>query len=472
MHYVPSLEIRVDARARRTFHYFRYRTQEAMSRYFPSDFWDSTVLQISQHHPTVRHAIIALGALYEDYEVTSRSPKSLNCGGEDSRRTFAIKEYTRAVQLLSKDLASDNPPLDCVLASCLIFICLEFLRNDVKTALNHLVAGLRIVDEVAQSSSPTTPPSPKYASKALDTSTTAIFKRLHSQAVFHGYPASVFASTSMPCIAFPSVTPTILTDLAHARLVLEDIIGSFFQLVRQYRNSGLLVPSTEDSDASSASRNYIVQNFLARLDSWQTAFNDIIKELTVDKPLEKAQLTAVSLLRVHHRHLYTILATVPLVNEMQYDEFRDSFAEMVSLTSDVIEGMDSESAELPTLSFDLGVLGPLHFVIVKCRDVCIRSKAMELMRRAPAREGIWRRDSVVQFSEWKIATEEIEAIKLGWQFGEVMPIEARIFWTTLTEEERSDGTKVTMARYRRSNGDEVLQFQEEVEFGVEMGEMI
>lgn len=96
---------------------------------------------------------------------------------------------------------------------------------------------------------------------------------------------------------------------------------------------------------------------------------------------------------------------------------------------------------------------------------------MDLMGRAPAREGIWRRESVLKLARWKIRKEESEATRLGWQLGEIIPEAARVYWETLDEVERDDGTKVTMVRWCMRRGVEV-HCEEEVEgMGIEMGKM-
>ncbi len=163
-------------------------------------------------------------------------------------------------------------------------------------------------------------------------------------------------------------------------------------------------------------------------------------------------------MRLHHRLICTILEKIPTTTEMKYDGFRDTFEEMLGYISALIDGMDSENAELPILGVDIGVLGPLQFVVWKCQDIPIRARALALMRRAPAREGIWRRDSLLKLAQWKIQKEESEAIRLGWQLGEIIPEAARIYWETVEEVGRDDGMKVTVVRWRMRRG--VEKFEE------------
>lgn len=66
-----------------------------MSRYSASDFWDCLVLQISHDQPTVRHALIALGALYEEYEVDTHFKKRLTTGTRESDTAFAPRSTTK-----------------------------------------------------------------------------------------------------------------------------------------------------------------------------------------------------------------------------------------------------------------------------------------------------------------------------------------------------------------------------------------
>lgn len=479
--YTPPIGIPGDARDRRTFHYFRSRTNNAMFRHFESscfeaDFWDGLVLQISHSHPTVRHAILALGALYEEYDITRSSRGNTPIDGKELHSAFAIKQYNKAVQLLSVDLAADDPSFDSILASCMIFICLEFLRNNPHTALSHLSAGMRIINEISATAADVSRPNntkslSKRRNQQIDKSLSFLFGRLHSQAAFHGCPNSDFTPVAAVCL--PPAVPTHFTSIIQARVNLEDMFSSLFEILRQVRISEKAPISLADVEELGVCHPVwgpLFQNYLDLFERWYAALNDLVSRMTLEAKLEKGQELAIKLMKLHHRVVIIAFRTLQL-GEIGFDAYIPSFREMLADATLIIDAMDPECSELPTLSVDIGVIAPLFYVLWKCRDNTIRYPALELLRRAPVREGIWRRESAIQFVEWKIAREELEAVKMGWQPGELLPEGARIFWEQLREVEGDDGTPVTIVTFRRKIGDSLQAFEEVANVGIEMGDV-
>lgn len=68
----PSLEVFVDKVERRCFAFFRARTVDEFSGYFPSDFWEQLVPRATYYEPCLKHAVIALASLHERFEKGDR----------------------------------------------------------------------------------------------------------------------------------------------------------------------------------------------------------------------------------------------------------------------------------------------------------------------------------------------------------------------------------------------------------------
>jgi hypothetical protein len=144
-----SSETPGDEAERRSFYYLRERTIYDISGYFESEFWDRLVLQISHTEPTVRHALLALSSLCETYESENINQDPTN-NQDKFRIQFALQQYNKAVRLLADYLPTSQARLEVILTSCLVFILLEFMRNDFDAGLKHLKGGLKILDDVRQ----------------------------------------------------------------------------------------------------------------------------------------------------------------------------------------------------------------------------------------------------------------------------------------------------------------------------------
>jgi hypothetical protein len=469
-----SLDISGDPRDKRAFHYFRCRSVTAMSGYLGSEFWETVVLQLSHAYPTVRHAILALGSFYEHCEESSRSGKSLLSIDNETRTSFALQQYNKAVNLLKVDLSTPDPPLEGILASCLIFICLEFLQNNAETALTHLKAGTRILNQFNSRSALSTS-TLKPGNDVLGTLLPRVFRRLHTQALIHGNPNSDFKnspSPSMPCFEFSSDSSESFTNLDEARFAFEEISGSLFQFIRQIQSSDTVASFSTDPASAKARQNF-TENYLDRLVQWNITFEALVSRLQSKGKLDKSQQCAMLLLRLHHRTVLFPVHAMPYTSEMVYDKCMKLFEEIVCLAEMLIEGANVETAHLPVLSVDYGVIAPLYIVAFKCREQKLRQRALSLLKRAPAREGIWQRHTAVGFTEWKMNREEQAAQRMGWLPGQVIPQAARIFSEKLTEDEGLEGQKVTVVTYKRNNGVCIEEFVEVVEgIGTEMGQLV
>ena len=172
----------------RSFKYFQSRVN-SISGHFESDFWSRLVLQVSYTEPTVRHAVLALSSVYEVHEF---GQQGLDAPVYDSNGVLmnrdALGQYTKAVTILSQSLSQKQTSIQVALVNCLLFIWLEFLRNDFKTSLKHLKSGLKIIKD-AQSQ-------PGLWSE-IDSSIAPLFERLKAQIALHGCPNSEFHSSAL-----------------------------------------------------------------------------------------------------------------------------------------------------------------------------------------------------------------------------------------------------------------------------------
>lgn len=94
------------------------------------------MLQVSQHEKPIWHALVALGALHENFENDRQIPGFwFSREGHD---TFAVREYVAAIRaLLGPSDSASSPSLhmggshdrrltvDVCLISCVLFICYE-----------------------------------------------------------------------------------------------------------------------------------------------------------------------------------------------------------------------------------------------------------------------------------------------------------------------------------------------------------
>lgn len=146
-----------------------------------------------------------------------------------------------------------------------------------------------------------------------------------------------------------------------------------------------------------AAFNEIRLAHLARLDRWRIAHESMVSRL----PEGEFQPLKIEYLRMYYLVLYTLLKTMFAQSELIFDEYEQDFAEMISIAD-----RSAVCGSPAILSFDMGIILPMFYIAIKCRNLPLRLKAIAVLEKAPAREGLWRRDNTIVYSRWKVMMEE------------------------------------------------------------------
>lgn len=112
---------------------------------FCKELWSTHVIIVATHESAVRHALVAVSALYETYTAGFG-------GGDGAMAAFALRQYSRAIQDLFKMDHQTNraQAADVMLLICTVLFSFECLRGDVQAAMTHLRGGARLLVEYAE----------------------------------------------------------------------------------------------------------------------------------------------------------------------------------------------------------------------------------------------------------------------------------------------------------------------------------
>lgn len=106
---------------RRALQFFYQRTSSQLSGFYSCEFWNTIVLQIASWDDGIRHGLVALASLHEEYEREGAAsvPSATN--------RFALVQYNLAIRQHLEGVRdrglSEN--VEVFVAPCLIFICIE-----------------------------------------------------------------------------------------------------------------------------------------------------------------------------------------------------------------------------------------------------------------------------------------------------------------------------------------------------------
>lgn len=398
------------AAERRLFHRFQACTIRAFLGGSESSFWTSLVLRVGCEEPVVRNAVIALGALHEDYQL--RGGKYNNALIKDPNHQHALQLYGNALRQLNRQLnEGTKTKAKLAIISSILFACFEVLRRNNMAAVIHYQAGMRelirqinIAQRESHSSShqnnnTTTPSLQQFPEDELNL-LLRVFARYDIQACTFSKSNAERVNISLDPTPPPSFT------LEDARTHLDNLLISAYQLAK----SDLVMYRYWSKNSVPLEWRIRRDEGIQTFETWLAALEDFFKRdgpqlspTTDPKPLLGIRLQV----RVA---LIMLKSCIDCGPEKTFDAFRADFEDIVSrieaLTTKLrlpeAKPLDNEST---SFTMELGIIHPLFFVACKCRDPKLRRRAVVQLRKA-GREGVWEGPIMAILADKLIQLEE------------------------------------------------------------------
>jgi hypothetical protein len=429
IHYTANLPVPINtsitrnAKEQRSFDYFRTRTAPDLVSCFVSELWSLYVLQLAHNEPAVRHVVIAIGCLHEQFESSAIGP--LN----DSH--FALKQYTRSIQHL---IGSFNPcsaqSTDIALLLCALFASFESLQGHYRSALTHIISGMKIMQENPANGMPS---SRSYIPARF---LNGLFNRLGSQVLevadMSIMPLDVLKQSCLEDLPMPVTFSTIEEAQDSFNLFLYRFNHFLCHTEGSTPDGPTLSPA--QMEALLGSKAILAQHF----DCWSAALDDyLVRKLQVASACGHApsvQIESGVYILQMWREMINIWLSLDLsAGEKAWDPFAQRFRSITDLAASFLNQSamstpcsssrkaphsspsaisttksSSQAHEVhppaandspltskhlqiikPTFSLSLGIIAPLYIASSRCRDPAIRRRAIHLLSISNRREGIW-----------------------------------------------------------------------------------
>lgn len=360
-----------------------------LSGIFDSDFWDQLVLQSSFEEPAILHAVAAIGSAYRSNRL-ARDELDAQIGDMDKEGTNALREYNKAIVCLKAHLAYvDLCSLRVTLITCMLFICFEYLRRNLKVGDTHLLNGLRLVRHIHNRQYPDresiliTGETPE----SVDDHLIEAFARLNLQCALFGLGAKhtyLLEGDSGFCFNIPP----LFESVQQARRQLDGMLSGTYHLLMQRCDN-------EQGDlANSDLADFLhdQQQLKTSLASWLEAYHRTISQMKHDLTCSLAFMV----LRMYHTMAYIISSVChPLAAESDFDLYTGDFVSIIKQAIELAEGAKIHMLERPspfkkkTFTVDMGYIPVLYYLALKCRNPRMRRQAIKMMQVSPHREGVW-----------------------------------------------------------------------------------
>ncbi len=396
-----SVDVTGNEKERRAFEFFRKVSVPEFSGFLESNFWSRLVLQASHTESTIRHAVIALGALHESRKGKDpmQSPKS------KAYNPFALQQCNKAIGHLNQKFSGTRQQsIAVLLLSCVLFVCFESLQCNYEMALSHMQSGLSVFrswQAEARKSGGCGAIASSNTSDWMHSEILSMFSRLNLQALLfietHILPMDFLRQDASALI---ESVPSTFTSLNEARNWLDDSVSYIFQTATAAHLRG-------DASGDKVSTRYLPGRASDDLlVQWSTAFDAFIQ--SVEKALEPKDIQGVTVLEIQYKVAKVVVAVGIPPNELAFDGFEAEFGSIVFLVSSLIRSPNtSEISELTKqFCFEMNLIPALYFVATKCREPSIRRQALSILSEVFGHECLWNSKLMSKIAERVILIEE------------------------------------------------------------------
>lgn len=390
------------AKERHSIDFFFHHTAKNISGYFDPSFWDHHIMRLGHSEPAIRHAVVAISTIHE------RAAGKCQATVTDMNDCFAIQSYNKAITCLTSQRSVESS-LHIPLTACVLFVCLEFFRGDVFAALRHIQGGLSILNSYQDSKSErrisaTHSPTSSYSSNPVEGDIIQAIKSIFSQLHFVN---ALFDPTSSPTVAPSggclnpfSSTPLVFTSVGQARQMRYDL-GN--------RATALIMSASKAKYSMGISTEQITDQYLleVQFQRWTKAMDEFM--VRQYQHMSSQEQKAAKVTMMHALSSWINLSTCFSPEEMVFDQYKDKFQKIVELADGIIrDGSRCPSQALNPFSFELGLIPPLQFTVMKCRSPSVRRRALAILGSSHWREGLFDSYRAYKVFSRVMAIEEAE----------------------------------------------------------------
>jgi hypothetical protein len=429
----------------RYFRFFHEKTISRLSGYLGESMWNRLVLQACETEPSIRHAVIAIGALdmaFESGEIRHNGKRPMfpqtgeNRGNAGSHHQFALEQYAKAIKQMRDTLSEPRRDMKNTLIACLLFVCFEKFHANNHLSLDEAQTGLKMVNGwlpqfvkqgALHGSHVPGPKSP--ASYVIEDELIHAFARLDLVLFPNEEPLKNCSKSRPSILEVCRLMPETFLSVEEARMYWE----LMWKQTLQYITNGTgwsSILGLEDSERIRSGEFWDSsfhdirprcdekkEDYLYGIAKWSRAF----EHLFIDSQRNLKDFAPATSLSLQHK-AYQLAIAGGFRGEMYYDDHLKTFKDILSLSERLMLYVkDRESADRAIISLERLITGSIYMVARLCRDCHTRRKAIAMLEATPRREGTW--DSVLMA---RIASISVGIEEDHWAGGHFVPERARI----------------------------------------------
>ena len=400
VHRSPRRSLFSNQQEARYFQIFSTNTASQLTGLFASNLWKHLVLQACESNTSIRHAVIAIGALDPK---TWRQPA--NSDEETLRRQFAYHEYSIAIRNMRETTKEEILDLRTRLIACFLFICFEIYHFNKTSAVAQITAMSSLMRTNSQES--------HHTIYDLDDELSESFRELEVQALVQNCYGKDMIGTQQRLSCRETIRPKIplrFETLRQARSIFHILAMRqlHWQGTSRYEWPWYFATQTMGSMTDPPPNEWTSnEEWCLERDrrfeeytAWSNAFQPLLLEARASGKPEEVRRAEV--LRMTYLYTYLALMTRMLSPQESYYGQTARLTELFNLLKSLLESDFDETG----FSMECNILVPLGVLSYQFRHRALRQEAIRLLLKYPRREGLWDGVLIGKYSQWVAEFEE------------------------------------------------------------------
>lgn len=439
---------------RRAFEYFFRCAAPVFAGVLDAEFWRYLVPQLCQSEPIIWDAVLAISTLFEHPQYDASI--MLDLPGDrppptNQHHQLALVAYNRA---LSRFRGLSEPGLSALplaIISCVLFICVESLQDNINQALSLLRVGFNLLsthlrtNDVLQFGT--------NGGSSLDAMAAPMFLRLGCLSAIMGHSPSEDFKMQLS-MKYDSNFST----LERARYSLHAMMlrgHKFFRAADTFIRDHL-PPDPVPPDLISEQR-YLITECL----QWEDSFSKMMREKEPQwTPTEKNFASSFFAWSITYR---VWMAASLSFFQSTIDQFHAEIEALLEYARQGVASTIDQDNLQPHFTFEMGVIPPLHLTALRCRHPVLRRQALLLLKASPRKGGLWKAISLTRFVQKIIELEEHglfpqpiswDDLSLGGQAYRLPPEEKRLHAFETFQKNIGSSQQGWVMRYKTLNQDD------------------
>lgn len=420
------------------------------------------MLQACHYERSVRHAVIAIGALSKSFEISAPGGPESTAGPciATSRlvaklhRQFALSKYSKALEEMKAVARSPAVNIRQALIASLLIFTFESLLGNRHAAISTAQTGFELLQDWmtrngSSQSNIVGVSSPRPC--VVEDDIVRAFGKLDLQICMcvDLRPLKFHVASKDQGTDAIACMPSQFSDLSQARAFWELVMRRTCHFASTAfvatDSKSLSVPfdgtAPGERDVTTGDNIHSTSAFVsdANLDEraryaadirrWSASFDPLFHCLRQDSSCTERYMAA-CLLRIQAMAITISLAGLSFLNQMSYDDYLSEFAEIMDLIvlyAKVYNEASTDGSSPCSFLLEQGLLFPLFLTVTRCRDRRVRRQAIQVLQTWHS-EGLGDSAQLAQVGLFMMEVEE-EGVE-----SEIIPERSRAIFTRINED--------------------------------------